>query len=83
MCASVFVARGDQKRVMDPLELDLGKVVKPAYWCWGPNFCPLEEQQMLLTLEPSLEPQNTVSVGLHTNLNVTLQVHQSHGCTSI
>lgn len=27
----VPVARGDQKRGMDPLELDLGMVVKPAY----------------------------------------------------
>lgn len=30
-----------------------------ATWCeyWEPNLCPLEEQQVVLTTEPSLRPQ--------------------------
>jgi hypothetical protein len=37
-----------------PLELELEAVV--SYLVWEPNSGPLEEQQALLTIEPSLQP---------------------------
>jgi hypothetical protein len=32
----------------------------PLYWQWESNLGPLQEQQVLLTTEPSLQPQNCV-----------------------
>ena len=42
----------------DPLELELQTVVSQSIpsGCWELNSGPLEEQPMLLTTEPSLEP---------------------------
>ena len=44
-------AFGGQKRVSDPLEL-----VSHHMDAWKSNLGPLEEQQMLLATEPSLQP---------------------------
>lgn len=41
---------GGQKRVSDPLGLELPSV------CWELNPGPVEEQPVLLTTEPSLQP---------------------------
>ena len=42
-----------QKRAPHPITDDC----EPPYSCWGLNSGPLEEQAMLLTSEPSLQPQ--------------------------
>lgn len=41
-----------QKRVLDLLELKLQTVVS-RMWCWKSNPDPLEEQPVLLVIEPS------------------------------
>jgi len=42
-----------QKRASDPITNDC----EPPCGCWELNSGPLEEQSMLLTAEPSLQPQ--------------------------
>lgn len=44
---------GGQKRASDPLNLEL-RMVELLCWCWELNTSHLEEQQMFLTIEPSL-----------------------------
>jgi len=53
LLASVLGARGSQKRALDHLELELQVVVNHYV---GSRNCPLEEQPVLLTAEPSLQP---------------------------
>ena len=43
-------------RLSDPLELMLLRVMSYSYECWELNLGPLEEQLVLLTTEPSLQP---------------------------
>lgn len=43
-------------RVSDPLELQT--VMSCPCGCWDSNLGPLEEWPMLLTTEPSLQPQD-------------------------
>jgi hypothetical protein len=38
-------AYGGQKRMSDPLELELQGGCKLPFGCWGPNPCPVEKQQ--------------------------------------
>lgn len=47
-------ANKGQGRVSDPVELKLQQVMDCWTWCWEQNSVPLEEQQRLLTAEPSL-----------------------------
>jgi hypothetical protein len=47
-------AWGTQKRVLDPLELELQLVWATQHRCWELNLGPPQEQQVLLTIEPSL-----------------------------
>lgn len=42
--------------MLAPLELDLQAVVSHQVWVLGPNFDPLEGQQVFLTAEFSLQP---------------------------
>lgn len=44
-----------QKRVLDALKLELLGTLCCQYGCWEPNTDPLEEQQVLLAAEPSLQ----------------------------
>jgi hypothetical protein len=45
-----------QKRLLEPLELKLLlMVVSYNVRYWEPKPCPLQEQQVLLTAEPSLQ----------------------------
>ena len=46
----------DQKRAPDPIT----DGCEPPCGCWELNSGPLEEQAMLLTSEPSLQPPNKV-----------------------
>lgn len=65
MCGVVFVcvyvdvcasAQDGQKRASDPLGLESHADVRcPSVWCWRLNSALLEEQQALLTAEPSLQ----------------------------
>lgn len=52
MCA----AGGAQKRESGPLEQDSQIVVSHYVGIWESNPGPLGEQQVFLTIEPSLEP---------------------------
>lgn len=45
-------AHKGQKRVADPLELELQMTVNSPLWGWKPNSDPLQQQQELLTTEP-------------------------------
>ena len=49
---SVCVYAAGQKRAPDPITDDC----EPPCGCWELNSGPLEEQAMLLTSEPSLQP---------------------------
>lgn len=50
MCVHICaVIHRDQKRVPDPLEMEIEVVVS-----WDTNSAPLEEKQVLLMVEPSL-----------------------------
>lgn len=50
-------SHGVQKRVPDPLELELSGYLPPR-GCWGRNPDLLQEQHRVLTTnEPSLQPQ--------------------------
>ena len=42
--------------MLDPLELELQAAVTPLHECWELNPSPLEEQTVLLTTAPSLQP---------------------------
>ena len=48
---------GGQKRVWDPLELELYKVISHLIGKLGMNWSPLQEQQVLPTAEP-FQPQS-------------------------
>lgn len=56
MCADAH--RG--QRASDPLELKLQVIVRPM-WVLGRALRPLEEQEMLLTSEPPLQPKHGVT----------------------
>lgn len=45
-----------QKRALGPLGLELQMLVELTCRCWDLNLGPLEEQLVLLTVEPSLAP---------------------------
>lgn len=51
-------AQRGQKRMLDPLKLEL-QVVVTAEWDWAPNPRPLQGKQVLLTDEPALQPSVT------------------------
>jgi hypothetical protein len=55
----VCSAHGGQQRMSDPLKLELQMAVSCHVGCWEPNFGPLQELQMLLTTESTLQPLNT------------------------
>lgn len=44
-----------QKKVLNPLGLELQNYCEPG--CWESNSGPLQEEQVLLIPEPSLQPQ--------------------------
>ena len=53
------------KRGLDPLSLQ-------SFWscrCWELNSHPLEEQQVLLTAEPSLQPLKTIYYARYLMIN--------------
>ena len=43
-------------KVSDPLGLELKTIGELPCGCWNLNLNPLEEEPMLLTSEPSLQP---------------------------
>jgi hypothetical protein len=43
------------RRVSNLMELELPAVMSHLAWCWELNSGPLQEQQVLLTTEPSLQ----------------------------
>ena len=45
--------------MLDALEQELHVVASCPLWALGTNLGPLEEQQVLLTAEPSLQLQET------------------------
>lgn len=47
---------GGQKKESDPLELELEVFVSFLVWDWAQNPGPLQEQQVFLTTETSLQP---------------------------
>jgi hypothetical protein len=56
VCAQcVCSSCGSQKRVSDPLELELTDGYESLCGCWKLNPGPLKEQQVLLTAGPSLQ----------------------------
>ena len=55
----MYKCHRSQKRVLDALEKELHVVVSCPLWVLGTNLGPLEEQQVLLTAEPSLQIQET------------------------
>lgn len=56
MCRSM-----EAERISDALELQLQAVVRFLNWIWALNSGPLKECQMLITTEPSVQPQNHLS----------------------
>lgn len=50
-----------QKKVTDPLEPDSGS--QPSCGCWEPTLGPLQEEQVLVTAESSLQPSSCLEVG--------------------
>lgn len=46
-------ALGGQKKISNPLELEL---YATCHGFWVLNLCPLPEKQVLLTVEPPLQP---------------------------
>jgi hypothetical protein len=56
-CVHVYVgAHGSQREVSDPIELKLQAVISCLKWMLKNHSDPLEEQQILLATEPSLQP---------------------------
>ena len=51
----MFGTHEGQKSTSDPLDLQLQIIVN----CWELNLDPLEEQPVLLTVEPSLQPHRS------------------------
>ena len=49
-----------QKRALDPLELELQVVVSSRCQCWEWNLCLVQEQQVLLAAELSLQPSKSI-----------------------
>lgn len=49
-------ARGGQKSELDPLELELQLVVHYQYGNQKANLSSIQEQQVLLVTEPSVQP---------------------------
>lgn len=50
-------AHGGLKRALNPLELELWMVYGPPCGCWESNLGLLQEQQIFLTSDPSLQSQ--------------------------
>jgi hypothetical protein len=46
----------DQKRAPNALEAEVSGRLNNLCESWGPNLGPLEDQQVLFTTEPSLQP---------------------------
>lgn len=63
MCVRAVVhvkAYGGQKKWLDPLELEIQVIVSYPMWVPETNSAWLEEQQELLTVEPALQPLDTL-----------------------
>lgn len=61
VCLHAHISTGNQrgqKKVSDPLELRVHVAVRHSCDCCKMNSGPLQEQQELLTAEPSLQPLN-------------------------
>lgn len=54
MCTTCMPNHRSQKRVTDPLKLELQTVESHLMWVLESNSVPLEDIRMLLTGEPSL-----------------------------
>jgi hypothetical protein len=52
---------------------------EPPCDCWDLNSGPLEEQSVLLPAEPSLQPNNSISININKN---TIIEHRKHGYRS-
>lgn len=60
ICVSCMCsARGGQKRLSHPLELELWMVYYPPYRYWKLNLDPLQEQHVLLTTKLPFQPLQT------------------------
>ena len=51
---------GGQKRASDPLKWELPKRLEPSCGCWERKACPLEQQPVFLTIEPSLKTLKSI-----------------------
>lgn len=56
---------GGQKRGWDPLELVFQSVGGAWHGCWELNLSPPEEQQALLTMDPSIKPLTFTNANLY------------------
>jgi hypothetical protein len=73
-------AQGGQKRALDFPGIGVTDSCEPPCGCWELNSEPLEEQSVLLTTEPSLQPLSLIfNFVLFAFLFVCLFVH----CLSI
>lgn len=55
VCAHMLCAHKGQKTELAPLELELRDPCEPPGGCWKPELVPLQEEQVHLTTEPSLQ----------------------------
>lgn len=55
LCAYECSPIRGQERVLDPLKLGDRSLWVTQHGCWKPNLGPPQEQQVLLTTEPSLQ----------------------------
>jgi hypothetical protein len=74
MSADTYIV---QKRILDPLELELEAVWPHGHW--EPILGPLEKQYALLTTEPSLHPQLLIFISnpMSYRLKVNKTLHVS------
>lgn len=82
VCDKYSSALEGQKRALDPLELELQAAVNHKHRCWELNSGPLQEQQLLLTTGPVLQPLPTIFLkqGLNVaqaSLEFTMQMRMS------
>ena len=59
--------------MLDPLKLELMDGCELPCGCWEPNLGPLQEQQVLITAESTLQPQGIQTL----EVKILLQVYPS------
>lgn len=59
-----------QKRVLEPMELELQEIVSNQTGSSEPNLCYVQEQELLLTTDPSLQCQTTTTTKTTTTITI-------------